>query len=70
MSKQKGNICLRLTDTPSGVAGSIVYRGPQGRRTMKNLGVVDMTTPEGKQKCADALEAILTPLREARQASR
>ncbi len=58
MAKQKGNISLRFTETPSGTVASIVYRGPLGKRTMKNLGFCDPGTADGKRICADALDQI------------
>lgn len=69
MAKQKGQISLRFTDTPSGTVASIVYRGPAGKRVMRNMGFVDLKTPEGTQVCIDALDDILTRRKRIEQAS-
>lgn len=69
MAKSKGNICLRVTPTPSGLVCSIIYRGPQGKRTLKNLGFCDPTTPEGKAVCAEALDRIVAKYKATEEAS-
>lgn len=70
MARSKGQICLRLTNSPSGKIASILYRGPSGKRTLKNLGFCDWSTPEGKAKCASALDAIFAARKLAEEASR
>lgn len=69
MARQKGQVSLRLTDTPSGQVCSIVYRGPLGKRTLQNLGFCDVGTPEGKKKCVDALNSIIAKRTRLEQAS-
>ena len=64
MGKAKGTVSLRVTDTPSGRICSVIYRGPHGKQTLKNLGFCDPTTPEGKEMCLAALSKYL-PTRKA-----
>lgn len=59
MAKAKGNIKLQITRTGLGRTAKVIYTGPQGKRTLRNLGLCDPTTEEGAARCAAAVDPYL-----------